>query len=86
MQKKILVNFKSKSVKDYWTDGQYQHNKVIVEIQDTDSQEDIQLIASQKVEEIIDLLYPLSGGTGYDSCYQYEIKSIDLNPYIKRGR
>jgi len=78
---KVLVHFKHKSVKDYWSNGKYQHNKILVEVEKDDTKDDIERIADMKIFDIIDVMYPEKNGSGYDVCYQYEITKIDKNPY-----
>lgn len=77
-----LVSFKHKSMKDYWSGGNYQHNKILVQADD-DTMEDIERIADMKILDLIDIFYPSRDGAGYDVCYQYEITKVQKNPYNK---
>lgn len=82
----VLVKFKHISVKDYLSGRRHTHNKVIINLQDGSSQEDIEQLADFTVMDIIELLYPNKLGSGYDTCKEYEITSIDTNPYNKRSK
>ena len=83
---KVLIHFKHKSVKEYWSDSNYTHNKVVLDI-DTikyDTKEDVELFADWHIMDIMALLYPIKHGSGFDVCYEYSITKINMNPYNKK--
>ena len=78
-----LISFKHKSMKDYWSGGNYQYNKVLIQIAEDDTKEDIERTAEFKILDTMEILYPKKDGVGYDVCYQYEITKVLKNPYNK---
>ena len=88
--KKILVTFKHKSIKEYWSGGNYTYNKIMFTVPAEELDEDgnivdldyyKELVVDTKILEILSLLYPLKNDSGYDVLYQYEITKINLDPY-----
>jgi len=82
----VLVKFKHKSIKDYWSGANYQHNKIQIDVSEQDTDEDIRWEAENKIDDLMDLFYPTKNGSGFDVCYQYEITNIDKNPYKRKEK
>jgi len=82
--KKVLVHFRHKSVKEYWDSSNWTKNKIMLEVDDNATKEDIEIDAESKILDLMDIFYPSSNGAGYDTIYGYGITKIeDVTPCIK---
>lgn len=83
---KIQINFKHRSMKNYWSDKKYTKNSFLLELEKNDTLEDILRKAEFKILDITEILYPAKNGSGYDTLNEYEIINVIIDPYEKKKK